>query len=82
MRYLRMARLDYPAAYSQILDGDGGCWRNAVLTVWGRAWLYLGVTEGMSHLGINDAALLALDMDPDLLAEIQRLRDAEGCAAP
>ncbi|MGE3636522.1 MAG: hypothetical protein AB7P00_41845, partial [Sandaracinaceae bacterium] len=82
MRYLRMARLEYPTAYEHILDGDGGCWRNAVLTVWGRAWLYLDVTESMTHLGIDDAALTTLVMDQDLLGEIQRLRDAEGCPAP
>lgn len=82
MRYLRMARMDYPSAYQHILEGDGGCWRNAILTVWGRAWLYLDVTDGMSHLGIRDAELEGLVMAPELLEEIQRLRDAEGCPAP
>jgi hypothetical protein len=78
-RYLHMARLDFPDAYAHILQGDGGCWRNAVLTVWGRAWLFLQATEGMGHLGIDDDALLELVMAPELLDEIQRLRDAEGC---
>jgi len=82
MRYLRMARLDFPAAYEHILNGDGGCWRELVLTVWGRAWLYLEVTRGMGHLGIDDDVLEGLVMDADLLSEIQRLRDAEGCPAP
>ncbi len=81
-RYLRMARLDYPAAYQHLLTGDGGCWRRAILTVWGRAFLYLQATEGMSHLGIADAQLMSFVMTPELLEEIQRLRDAEGCAAP
>lgn len=82
MRYLRMARLDFPSAYAHILNGDGGCWRNLVLTVWGRAWLYLGVTEGMGHLGIRDDALMGLVTNPDLVSEIQLLRDAEGCPSP
>lgn len=81
-RYLRMARLDFPSAYQHLVTGDGGNWRRAILTVWGRAWLYLDVTEGMSALGIDDDALMTLVTDADLLAEIQLLRDAEGCPAP
>jgi hypothetical protein len=64
------------------VSGDGGCWREAILTVWGRAWLYLDATSGMPHLGIADDMLTTLVSDPDLLAEIQLLRDAEGCPAP
>lgn len=82
MRYLRMARTDFPSAYEHLLNGDGGCWRNAILTVWGRAWLYLEATRGMPHLGIDDAELEGLVMNAELLAEIQRLRDAAGCSAP
>lgn len=78
-RYLRMARLDFPSAYEHILNGEGGCWRNAVLTVWGRAWLFLEATADMGHLGIDDAVLFDLATAPELLEEIQRLRDAEGC---
>lgn len=78
-RYLHMARLDYPAAYEHLLNGNGGCWRNAILTVWGRAALYLGETEGMPGLGIDDDAVLALVNTPELLDEIERLRTAEGC---
>ncbi|MCB9592675.1 MAG: hypothetical protein H6719_08075 [Sandaracinaceae bacterium] len=81
-RYLHMARLTFPSAYDHILNGDAGCWRNAILTVWGRAWLYLETTRGMGHLGINDAMLEGLVMDAELLGEIQRLRDAAGCPAP
>jgi len=82
MRYLRMARLEYASAYEHIVNGDGGCFRDAILTVWGRAWLYLQTTVGMSHLGIDDAEIMALVEDPELLSEIQRLREASGCAAP
>lgn len=75
-RYLRQARLSFPQAYA-VIAGD--CYRKAILSVWGRAWLYLDATEGMTHTGINDVAIKALVMDPELLSEIQRLRDAEGC---
>ncbi len=81
MRYLRLARTSFPTAYQHLLEGDGGCWRNAILTVWGRAWLYLETTRGMRHLGIDDAELEGLVMDAELLSEIQRLRDAAGCPA-
>ena len=76
-RYLRVARLDYPDAHAAILDD--ACWREAILTIWGRGWMYLEATDGMSNLGIDDAAILELVEDPDLLGEIQRVRDAEGC---
>jgi hypothetical protein len=78
-RYLRMARLDFPTAYAHLLDGDAGRWRRAVLTIWGRAWLYLEQTEALTSLGINDDVLESYVTDPDLLEEIERLRMAEGC---
>ncbi len=43
-RYLRMARLEYPSACDYIVQGDDGCWRQLILTLWGRAWLYLETT--------------------------------------
>lgn len=75
-RYLRMARLEYPDAYQRITNP---CWRNAILTMWGRAWLYLEATDGLTPLGIEDAAILELVSDPELLGEIERLRELEGC---
>jgi hypothetical protein len=78
-RYLRMARLEYPDAYAHLLEGDDGKWRRAILQVWGRAWLYLGETEGVPGLGIDDEFLTELVSEPELVEEIQRLRDAEGC---
>ncbi len=80
MRYLRLARLSYPSAYSHILNGDGGRWREAILTVWGRAWLYLDATRDIAHLGLSDDAVMQLVMNADLLDEIGRLREASGCA--
>jgi len=77
MRYLRMARLEHPQAYSLI--SENSCWREAILTVWGRAWLYLELSKNSSTLGINDDFLETLVNDPILLEEIQRLRDLQGC---
>ena len=76
-RYLRMARLDYPQAY-QLLSGDS-CWRELILSIWGRGWYYLNLTEGLPQLGIEDDLLYELATTPVLLEEIQRLRNAAGC---
>jgi hypothetical protein len=78
-RYLRMARTDFPSAYDHLLNGDSGRWRRAILTVWGRAWLYLEQTASLSALGIHDDVIEGFVNDPDLLDEIERLRTAEGC---
>jgi hypothetical protein len=78
-RYLLMARNDYPTAYEHLVNGEGGCWREAILTVWGRAVLYLEATDDMPGLGIDDDAIHALVTRPELLDEIERLRTAEGC---
>jgi len=76
-RYVHMARTGYPDAWN-LLSADP-CWREAILTVWGRAFLYLELTKDHPKLGINDAVLLDLVMDPLLLDGIQQLRDAAGC---
>ena len=75
-RYLKMAREDYPDAYRFISESD--CWRPMILELWGRAWLYLELTEGMDALGIKDAEILAR-LSPELIEEIDRLREIEGC---
>ena len=76
-RYVRMARLQYPKAWARIKDD--ACWRGLALTIWGRAWMYLDATAGNGALGIDDSAILGLVQDPELLGEIQRLREAESC---
>ncbi|MFO0744624.1 MAG: hypothetical protein U1F43_02985 [Myxococcota bacterium] len=76
-RYLHLARLEHPQAYT-VISGNK-CWRDATLTMWGRAWLYLDLSDGESALGIDDAFLEDLVMDPDLLGEIDRIRSAAGC---
>lgn len=76
-RYLHMARTDFPSAYERL--STDACWREAILTLWGRAWFYLDVTEGLSQLGIDDAKIEAQVTREDLLSEIERLRDLHGC---
>jgi hypothetical protein len=76
-RYLRLARTEYPAAHAFILAD--ACWRETILTIWGRAWLYLELTRDMPMLGIADDELFPLVEDPDLVMEIQAVREAHGC---
>lgn len=78
-RYLHMARITYPDQHQFLLNN--ACWRDAILTMWGRAWLYLNATKGHQALGIEDAAIEELVKDPVLLDEIERVRVASGCAA-
>jgi hypothetical protein len=72
-----MARLDFPAAYQRLTTDS--CWRESILTVWGRAWLYLEAARSTRQLGINAADLEELVLDPNLLDEIERVRTAHGC---
>ena len=76
-RYLRMGRQDFPQAYKVLRDDK--CWREAILTIWGRAWFYLEKTKNMKGLGINDKKLEGLVKNPELLNEIQLLRNKQGC---
>ena len=76
-RYLYLARTQYPATHSFILGS--ACYRELILTVWGRAWLYLDVTDPFPKLGMENDLIEELVMAPELLAEIQAVRDAHGC---
>ena len=64
-------------AYQKISQDTN--WREAILTIWGRAWLYLEHTKDISSLGIQDDFIETLVTDPDLLDEIERLREIQGC---
>jgi len=75
-RYLHLARTEYPSAYTLLTNS---CWRDAILKVWGRAWLYIDATDGIQQLGIDDDQLMEFVLDPVLLNEIQLLRNAAGC---
>jgi hypothetical protein len=76
-RYLHMARLQYPKVYTYLSTNP--CWRESVLTVWGRAWLYLGKSKSEPKLNLRGPMLRKLVTDPVLLDEIERLRQAQGC---
>lgn len=76
-RYLHMARLDFPDAYAFLTEDP--CYRDAILTLWGRAWIYLDATADIDELGIDDETLLELVNDSVLLDEIERVRAASGC---
>lgn len=76
-RYLAHARDRYPAAHRFLL-GDA-CYRRLILTIWGRAWLYLEATEGIDQLTIHGPRIEPLILDPNLLAEIEAVREAHGC---
>ncbi len=76
-RYLHMARTQYPAVYAYLSSNT--CWRQAILTNWGRAWFYLNQTKGNNKLNLDGPHLRGLVATPELLNEIELLRQAEGC---
>ncbi len=76
-RYLAYARDRYPAAHQFLLGNE--CYRRLILTIWGRAWLYLEATEEIAQLTINGGEIETLVLDPNLLAEIEAVREAHGC---
>jgi hypothetical protein len=76
-RYLYLARTEYPDTHAFIL-GDA-CFRELILTTWGRAWLYLETTAPLTNLGMEAEVIEALVLDPTLLAEIDAVRVAHGC---
>jgi hypothetical protein len=79
-RYLRQIRTNHPAAYDKLV-GDR-CWRNLILTGWGRAQRYLVASKGMKDLsGKDDALLETLMTEPKLVDEIHLLRVKDGCVA-
>jgi hypothetical protein len=76
-RYLYLARTQYPETYTFLANDT--CWRDAILTVWGRSALYLEVTKDYTALGLADDKIQALVEDPALLKEIADLRAKAGC---
>lgn len=76
-RYLHLARLSHPEVYSFI--SSSACWREVILTLWGRAWLYLDYTEGESSLEVDAATFMNSVRNPVLLDEIARIRTLQGC---
>lgn len=76
-RYIHLARLQHPTVYKYL--SENACWRQATLSIWGRAWLYLDKTKGNAKLNLKGTMLRQLVDHPDLLDEIGRLRQIEGC---
>jgi hypothetical protein len=76
-RYLRLARLQYPKVHQYLLGNE--CWRKAILTVWGRGWMYLELTKNSQKLTIKGPFLEKLVLDAELLSEIALVRQAHGC---
>ena len=76
-RYLHMARIEYPAQYTYLMADKK--WRDAILTMWDRAWISLDATKRRNSLGIADAKPDPLVHDSVLLDEIQREHVASGC---
>jgi hypothetical protein len=76
-RYLHMARTEFPDAYERITGDD--CWRDLTLSVWTRGQRYLALTRNERRLGIEDDDLAQLVAEPELLDEINRLRELDDC---
>ncbi len=77
-RYLRKIRTEHPDQYEYLLNNQ--VWLDFVLTMWGRAWLYLRTeVEGMQP---DTDYLHELVQQDVVLSEIQMLRDACGCDNP
>ncbi len=70
--YLMVARLNHPTVYAALTAEPQTV--RLILTDWDRAEFYLGLSAGISALGINDATIRTWTYDPVLLEEIARLR--------
>ncbi len=77
-RYLRKIRNEHPDQYQYLLNNK--VWLELILTLWGRAWLYLSTNiEGMQP---DSKYLHQLVQEEVVLSEIQRIRDACNCNNP
>ncbi len=77
-RYLRKIRTEHPDQYDYLYQNK--VWLELILTLWGRAWMYLRTKyPGMQP---DTDYLHQLVQEPDMLAEIQRIRDACDCDNP
>ena len=76
-RYLRIMRTDptYSNVYEQLLGST--CWQEMILSVWGRAWLFLDATAALASN--DDREIQSFIEDPTLLEEIDRIRVLSGC---
>ncbi len=80
-RYLRIARTraaEFPGVYEHL--AGSAAWREIILTMWGRAWIYVEATNGMDRLSASGDHIFERATTPALLDEINRIRLAHGCA--
>lgn len=77
-RYLRKIRNEHPDQYEYLFNNTE--WLELILTLWGRAWLYLSTNfPGMQP---DSDYLQQLVQQQVMLSEIQRVRDSCGCDNP
>lgn len=77
-RYLRKIRTEHPKQYKYLIENQQ--WRELILTLWGRAWLYLNTNiPGMQP---DTDYLHQLVQQKEVLTEIQLIRNACDCDNP
>ncbi len=74
-RYLRKIRLEHEEQYEYLTGNEE--WRNFILTIWGRSWLYLNNT--VAGMQPDTDYLMQLIQQEEVLVEIQNIRDMCGC---
>jgi hypothetical protein len=77
-RYLRKIRNEHPDQYEYLFTNK--IWLELILTLWGRAWLYL--STGLAGMQPDSDYLHQLVQQQEMLEEIQRIRDACDCDNP
>ncbi len=77
-RFLRKIRLEHVDQYDYVVENEE--WRKLILTLWGRAWLYL--ETGYPGQQPDTDYLTELVQQEEVLTEIQTIRDKCGCDDP
>lgn len=77
-RYLRKIRLEHEEQYEYLTENEK--WREFILTIWGRSWLYLNNT--VAGMQPDTDYLMQLIQQEEVLAEIQNIRNMCGCDDP
>jgi len=77
-RYLRKIRNEHPDQYAYLLSNKK--WLELILTLWGRAWMYL--CTDIAGMQPDSDYLHQLVQEQEMLSEIQRIRDACDCNNP
>lgn len=77
-RYLRKIRNEHPDQYEYLFNNK--VWLELILTLWGRAWLYL--STDLPGMQSDTDYLHQLVQQQEMLKEIQKIRDACDCENP